>query len=60
MNDRALLSPAELADYLNIPVATLYQWQHRGGGPKFLKVGRHVRYKTRDVEAWLESCEVDR
>jgi excisionase family DNA binding protein len=55
-----LLSPSELAGYLGVPVKTIYQWHHRGSGPRYLKVGRHVRYRRSDVELWLESCEVDR
>jgi hypothetical protein len=28
-----------------------------GIGPKYLKVGATVRYRMRDVEAWLEAQE---
>jgi hypothetical protein len=40
--DEPLLSPQELADYLAIPVATVYQWRHRGDGPRGFRVGKHV------------------
>lgn len=49
-----LLSPAELADYLSIPVQTIYQWRHRGDGPPGYRVGRHVRYRWTDIQAWLD------
>ena len=48
-------SSEEVADELGIPVGTVYAWRYRGVGPKGLKVGRHVRYRWSDVEAWLES-----
>jgi excisionase family DNA binding protein len=48
------LSPQDLADYLAVPVATVYRWRHRHEGPKGLRVGRHVRYRRSDVETWLE------
>lgn len=48
-----LLSPAELADYLTIPVQTIYQWRHRGEGPPGYRVGRHVRYRWSDIQTWL-------
>lgn len=48
-----LLSPTELAAYLAIPVQTIYQWRHRGEGPPGYRVGRHVRYRWRDIQAWL-------
>jgi excisionase family DNA binding protein len=44
-----------VATYLGIPVATLYQWRHRGIGPKGTKVGRHIRYRWQEVERWLDS-----
>ncbi len=37
-----------------MPLATVYRWRTRGGGPRGVKVGRHVRYRDADVEAWLE------
>ena len=45
----------ELADFLRIPKGTLYQWRHRGRGPSGVRVGRFVRYRPADVEAWLEA-----
>jgi excisionase family DNA binding protein len=52
MADR-LLTAQETADYLGIPLATLYQWRSRRQGPVGHRVGRHVRYRRRDVDAWL-------
>lgn len=51
----ALMSPQQLADYLGVPVATVYRWRHESTGPRGIKVGKHVRYRRRDVESWLES-----
>lgn len=50
-----LLTPDTLAEFLGVPVATVYRWRTRGVGPRGLKVGRHVRYRRADVEAWLDS-----
>jgi excisionase family DNA binding protein len=49
-----LATPAEIAEYLGVPVKTLYQWKYRGTGPKVHKVGRHLRYRWREVDAWLD------
>jgi excisionase family DNA binding protein len=49
-----LLGPEEVADYLGLPVKTLYQWRYKGVGPPGLRIGRHVRYRPEDVEAWLD------
>lgn len=50
-----LLGPRDIAAWLDVPLQTVYAWRHRGEGPPGLKVGRHVRYRRKDVEAWLES-----
>ena len=53
--DDVLLSPQQLADYLGVPLATVYRWRCAGTGPRGIKVGKHVRYRQRDVEAWLDT-----
>ena len=37
-------------------VNTLRTLRSRGGGPRFLKVGRRVLYRFEDVDAWLAEC----
>ena len=51
---RALIGASELAEYLGVPLATVYRWNTRGEGPRFYRVGKHCRWKLADVEAWLE------
>jgi predicted DNA-binding transcriptional regulator AlpA len=48
-----LLSPEKVAVFLSVPVKTLYQWRYKGVGPRGLRIGRHLRYRPADVEAWL-------
>ena len=50
---RPLLTLQEAADYLGVPVATLYQWRLKGAGPRSVRVGRYLRYGPGDVEMWL-------
>jgi hypothetical protein len=52
-----LLSEAQVAEILGKPPRTLRQWRYLGVGPKYLKVGATVRYRARDLEAWLEAQE---
>lgn len=52
-----LLSTEEVAAVLGRPPRTLRQWRYLGEGPKYLKVGATVRYRARDVEAWLRAQE---
>jgi excisionase family DNA binding protein len=44
----------DLSTMLGVPVDTLYGWRHRGEGLRGYSVGRHVRYRRSNVEAWLE------
>ena len=48
-----LLSAQQLADYLDVPLATLYAWRYRGEGPPGFRAGKHLRYRWHDVEAWI-------
>jgi excisionase family DNA binding protein len=49
-----LWSVADLADYLGVPIMTVYHWRRSGYGPKGTKIGRYVRYRPSDIEAWLD------
>lgn len=48
-----LLSVEDVADFLGVPVNTLYQWRHKGTGPTAFRVGRFLRYDPAEVRAWL-------
>lgn len=48
-----LLSIADLAEYLGVPVATIYDWRVDGKGPCGIRVGRHVRFAVSDVVTWI-------
>jgi excisionase family DNA binding protein len=55
MTEERLLTVSELARFLQVPDQTLYGWRTQGKGPHAFKVGRHLRYRARDVEMWLEA-----
>jgi excisionase family DNA binding protein len=48
-------SPEDLAAELDVPLGTIYRWRYQGSGPVGHRIGRHVRYRRSDVEAWLRS-----
>lgn len=48
-----LLTIKQLSAELSVPVATLYQWNYRGTGPRRVRCGNHVRYRRSDVDSWL-------
>ena len=54
-----LVGPQEVADWLGVPLGTVYRWRTNGDGPPGLRVGKHLRYRVKDVERWLDA-QVDR
>jgi predicted ATPase len=53
MANITLLSEGQAAVVLTVKIKTLQAWRGRGGGPKFVKVGRLVRYRQEDLEQFL-------
>lgn len=50
----------QLCADLGISSVTATKWRAKVEGPPFIKVGRLVRYRRSDVEAWLSSRTVGR
>jgi predicted DNA-binding transcriptional regulator AlpA len=53
------LSPSDLADREGVPLTTVYQWNRLGTGPRFMRIGRHSRYKLSDVITWENARYAD-
>jgi len=53
------LTEREVAELLGLSVATLRAWRHRGKGPRFLRLGRSVRYLPSDVVDFVHASAVD-
>lgn len=49
-----LLSMDEVAEMLGVPKRTIDNWRAVGKGPRGIVVGRWVRFRPTDVDAWLE------
>ena len=60
MSTDRLMSVPEVAEYLGIPQTTIYQWNYQRTGPPAFRVGRHLRFKRDDVEAWLRRRALNR
>ena len=53
------LTEREVAELLGLSVATLHAWRHRGKGPRFLRLGRSVRYLPADLADFVRASAVD-
>jgi DNA-binding transcriptional MerR regulator len=59
-DDDHLLTELQAASLLNLSVRTLQAWRARGAGPPFVKAGRAIRYRRRDLLRWLDNNTVQR
>lgn len=50
-----LLTAAEVADLLGVSPGTILDWHEAEKGPPAFKIGRAVRFRREEVEAWLET-----
>lgn len=49
-----LLGATDVASIAGVPVSTVYAWRYKGTGPQGFRVGKRLRFKRSDVEAWLD------
>ena len=50
-----VLTVREAADYIKMSESFLNRRRCDGGGPNYHKMGRAVRYRIADLDAWLAS-----
>lgn len=50
-----LMTTDEAGNYLRLSKPTLERFRLTGAGPNYCKLGGAVRYRTVDLDAWLES-----
>jgi len=54
-----ILTPAEVADWLGIPVKALANWRSLRRGPAYTRLGRMVRYERTAIESFIAAGRVD-
>jgi excisionase family DNA binding protein len=47
------ITEREAAERLQMSQRTLQAWRTRGEGPRFLKLGRSVRYTEQELDSWM-------
>ena len=45
----------QVAQYLAVPVETLYQWRKHDYGPRAARIGRHLRYDPDGVREFFRT-----
>lgn len=54
-DDLPLMNQVQTAEFLAVSTRTLEGWRCIGGGPPFIRIGRRVRYRLRDLQKWIEA-----
>lgn len=63
--EKRVLTDKETAQYISMSVSFLRQSRmngdrhHRTPGPRYIKIGRAVRYLIEDLDAWLDEHHVE-
>lgn len=52
-----VLSLSELCTQLQVSAQTIYDLRSQGRGPRGFRVGRELRFRVSEVEAWLTRLE---
>jgi excisionase family DNA binding protein len=48
-----VLSLSQLCEHLQVSAQTIYDLRSRGRGPRGFRVGRDLRFRVSEIDAWL-------
>ena len=51
--DTYIITQAQAADILEVPLSKLAAWRRRNEGPFYIKLGRYIRYSYADLMPYL-------
>lgn len=49
----------ELAEFLGVPVQTIYKWRAKKFGPPARRMGKYLKYDPDEVLAWWKSLPTE-
>ena len=50
-----LMGVEDLAEYLGVPVQTIYDWRLAGTAPRAFKFGKRLKFAVSDVADWMSA-----
>ena len=56
---KRLWTVQDVAEFLGVPVTTVYDWRGKGYGPRGKKVGRYLRFEEDVVRQWFAQLDED-
>lgn len=54
LQEDRLMNEKDVAAYLGLGLSTVQQMRGKGTGPRFIRLGRLVRYRASDLRAYIE------
>ena len=57
--EHRILTDLEVSERLGVSRFTVRSWRIKGVGPRFLKMGRAVRYRSQDVDEYERQALVE-
>ena len=48
-----VMTESETAEHIGISLSGLRKWRNDGSGPPYIRIGRLIRYREKDIEEWL-------
>jgi hypothetical protein len=59
ISSAGMLNQEQAAHFLNVQPRTLESWRQRRVGPRFVRYSmRCIRYRTQDLQTWLDSQSI--
>lgn len=58
-NSKKYLTEQEVSEITGRSLSTLRKDRHFGRGIPYSKIGRQVRYASKDVDSYMESCRIE-
>lgn len=55
MLEEDVLTETEAARQLRVSISGMRKWRREGSGPRFIRIGRLVRYAGDDIREWLRA-----
>ena len=58
MTENQLMPEREAAKLAGFSIAAFIKWRREGRGPRYIRVGRSIRYRLSDLLNWIEEHTV--
>jgi len=52
------LTESEASRQIGVSISGLRKWRKNGQGPRYIKLGRLIRYRSSEIQSWLAAHTV--